>query len=456
MGLVKSNKVLSVTDDDGNITYYTNALSSGGTSDAEKRLRHLKTWVWAYFLLLIFEGALRKWFLPGLSTPLLIVRDPIAIYLLLQSMRYGIFKPGVYIYALWILTSIAFLTTLIFGHGDPTVAIFGARIFLLHFPLMFVISCVFDRKDVITMGKWVLWVSIGMTILVGLQFYSPQSAWINRGIAGDSEGSGFSGAAGFFRVPGTFSFTSGLSLFYGIAAAFIFYFWIERKDKKVPLYLLLLSTFSLLAAIPLSISRTILFEIALSIAFLLVAAIRNPKFLGKLISIFVVAFVLLIGLSFLPFFQTSTSAFTERFSTANEIEGGLEGVFIDRFLGGMVSALTSDQTPPFWGMGLGMGTNAGAKLLTGDTVYLISEGEWGRLIGESGLILGLSFIFLRLYLIIQMFTKSFAAINKNNPLPWLLLSFALLNVAQSQLGQPTTLGFTVLSGGLLLAALKNK
>lgn len=145
MGLVKSNKVLSVTDDDGNITYYTNALSSGGTSDAEKRLRHLKTWVWAYFLLLIFEGALRKWFLPGLSTPLLIVRDPIAIYLLLQSMRYGIFKPGVYIYALWILTSIAFLTTLIFGHGDPTVAIFGARIFLLHFPLMFVISCVFDH-----------------------------------------------------------------------------------------------------------------------------------------------------------------------------------------------------------------------------------------------------------------------------------------------------------------------
>lgn len=454
MSLVKSNQVLSVTNDDGTISYYASDPKFAGSYDDQKRLKHLKIGIWAYFLLLIFEGALRKWVLPGLATPLLIVRDPIAIWLLFYSMRYGIYKPGFYVYALWVLTGIAFITTMIYGHGDPTVAIFGARITVFHFPLIFVIARIFDRDDVISMGKWLLWISIGMTIVVGFQFYSPQSAWINRGIAGDTEGSGFSGAAGFYRVPGLFSFTNGLSLFYGFAASFIFYFWVDNQDKKVPTYLLLLATFSLLAAIPLSISRTILFEVVMSIAFLLVVAIRNPKFLRSLIGIFGIAFALLVGLSFLPFFQTSSSAFTERFSSANESEGGLEGVFIDRFLGGMVGALTSDQTPPFWGMGLGMGTNAGAKLLTGDTSYLISEGEWGRLIGEMGLILGLTFIFLRLYLLFQMITKSFGAVGKKNPLPWLLLSFALVMVAQAQLGQPTSLGFTVLSGGLLLAALK--
>ena len=31
--------------------------------------------VWAYFWLLLFEGALRKWLVPGLSSALLIVRD---------------------------------------------------------------------------------------------------------------------------------------------------------------------------------------------------------------------------------------------------------------------------------------------------------------------------------------------------------------------------------------------
>ena len=35
--------------------------------------------IWVYFLLLLFEGALRKWFLPSLSQGLLIVRDPIVI-----------------------------------------------------------------------------------------------------------------------------------------------------------------------------------------------------------------------------------------------------------------------------------------------------------------------------------------------------------------------------------------
>ena len=36
----------------------------------------IKKLIWAYFLLLLFEGALRKWFLPGLSQGLLIIRDP--------------------------------------------------------------------------------------------------------------------------------------------------------------------------------------------------------------------------------------------------------------------------------------------------------------------------------------------------------------------------------------------
>lgn len=41
-----------------------------------KRLRQL---FWLYFWLLIFEGALRKWLLPGLSNVLLLVRDPVAL-----------------------------------------------------------------------------------------------------------------------------------------------------------------------------------------------------------------------------------------------------------------------------------------------------------------------------------------------------------------------------------------
>ena len=45
-------------------------------SKTEKQLRYL---IWGYILLLILEGALRKWFLPQLSDALLLCRDPIIL-----------------------------------------------------------------------------------------------------------------------------------------------------------------------------------------------------------------------------------------------------------------------------------------------------------------------------------------------------------------------------------------
>lgn len=47
------------------------------------RRKSLRKLLWLYFWLLIFEGALRKWILPGLSSPLLLVRDPVALLALL-------------------------------------------------------------------------------------------------------------------------------------------------------------------------------------------------------------------------------------------------------------------------------------------------------------------------------------------------------------------------------------
>jgi len=37
----------------------------------EKTLRQLRWMIWAYFWLLLVEGALRKWIVPQLSNPLL-------------------------------------------------------------------------------------------------------------------------------------------------------------------------------------------------------------------------------------------------------------------------------------------------------------------------------------------------------------------------------------------------
>jgi hypothetical protein len=414
----------------------------------------LKKGIWVYFFLIIFEGALRKWGLPSLATPLLLVRDPVALWLLIKTMRVGLLPANIYLKAMIAVSMVGIFTTLFLGHGNLAVTLFGARILLLHFPLIFVIGNVFDREDVENMGKVIVFLTFPMAILTALQFYSSQSAWVNRGIGGDMAGAGFSGAMGYFRPSGTFSFTNGNSLFFSLAAGFILYFWLDAK--KINKITLSMATLGLLLAIPLSISRALLFSCVVSVVFAVIGMFRNPKLLGRLALIGIIGFLSVSVLSQTKYFQTSIEVFTDRFNIANEAEGGTSGVIGDRYIGGMLSSITGSDNVPFFGYGMGMGTNVGAMLLSGKTTYLIAEGEWGRLIGESGALLGILIIFIRLALVAKMGFLSFKKLNSGDLLPWMILSFGVLNIPQGQWAQPTSLGFAVLSGGLIIACFRNR
>lgn len=416
----------------------------------------LKKAIWLYFYLLIFEGALRKWVLPSLAEPLLIIRDPLAIWIVFRVIQLNVWKPNLYVNLVWGITALSFILTLLVGHGNLTIAVYGLRINVIHFPLIFIIGQVMDKEDVLKMGKVLLWMTIGMTLLVAVQFFSPQSAFVNRGVGGDMGGSGFGEVSGYYRVPGTFSFTNGLSLFYGLSAAFIFYFWLGMNRDKISKWLLIFASIALLGAIPLSISRTIFFQTILSLLFLMIIASRNSFFIKRLIAGLISGVALVILLLKFNFFQTATSIFSERFTTANEVEGGLEGTLIDRFLGGMYAAVI-DPENSFAGLGLGLGSKVASKLLTGGSAaYLLPEGEWGRVIGEMGIILGILFIFIRLALVLNFFRKSWLSQQSGNFLPWLLLSFGTISLLQGQWSQPTALGFAILAGGLIIASFKGK
>ena len=428
--------------------------NSTSVSSKNPALKSLKNGIWIYFILLLFEGGLRKWFVPGLATPLLIVRDPLAMWLLFKAIQRGVLPFNGYIAILSLASIVAFITTLLFGHQNVYVALFGLRIMLIHFPLMFVIGKVFSRNDIIKLGSIVLYISIPMLILNALQFYSPQSAWVNRGVGGDMAGAGFSGGLDYLRPPGTFSFTTGNVLFWGFAAPFVFYFWLV--PQRINRSLLIGASVALILAIPLSISRTLLFEVALTFLFTLVIMIRKPKYLGRIAIAVAALFLLIVVISKTSIFQTGSEAFTSRFTSANETEGGLQGVFLDRFLGGMIGAVTQSDEIPFFGYGIGMGTNVGSMLLSGKVIFLIAEVEWGRLIGEMGILLGLTVIAIRIAFVFKVTKLAYKKLRYGDFLPWLLLSFGMLVLLQGQWAQPTSLGFSTLIGGLILASVKNK
>ncbi|MGI4886620.1 MAG: hypothetical protein ACRYFR_16825 [Janthinobacterium lividum] len=430
------------------------SLSLAAPRRAADPARRLKQGIWAYFLLLLFEGALRKWVLPGLASPLLIIRDPLALWLILATWRQGLLPANIYLTGMTVVGVVAFFTALLFGHGSVPVAVYGARILLLHFPLIFVIGRVFDRSDVERIGRAMLWIALPMTLLIGLQFYSPQSAWVNRGVGGDTEGAGFSGAMGFFRPPATFSFTNGTTEFYSLLACFVFYFWLN--SGRAHRLALIGASLGMLAAIPFSISRGLLFQIIISLLFALFAAARRPAYLARIVPALVVGLLALIPLSQTEVLKTPLEAFTSRIESANEFEGGVKGTLGDRYLGGMVGALTGSGSArePFFGYGIGMGTNVGSSLLSrsGDRGFLIAEEEWARTIGELGMVLGLTVIFLRLGLMTKIALGAYRQLDQGQFLAWILVSFGLLTLAQGQWAQPTALGFSVLLGGLMVAA----
>jgi hypothetical protein len=167
--------------------------------------KSIKNAIWLYLVLIIFEGAIRKWILPELSNIILIIRDPLALFIILEANRKNLIISNRILISMISIGILSFITTFFSGHADFLVALFGLRIFILHIPLIFIIGNVLNKEDTIKIGKFFLITSIPMCLLIMAQFYSPQSAFINRGIGGDISGGGFSGAMGYLRPPGTFS-----------------------------------------------------------------------------------------------------------------------------------------------------------------------------------------------------------------------------------------------------------
>ena len=241
-------------------------------------------------------------------------------------------------------------------------------------------------------------------------------------------------------------------MFFGLAACFICYFWLD--SGRINRLVLTAATVGLLSAIPFSISRSLLLFVAVAGMFTVIGLLRKPKNLGRVLLLGVGACLVLLALSQVSVLQTPIEAFMSRFTAASDVEGGLRGSLGDRYLGGMLGALADSSQQPFFGYGIGIGTNAGSALLTGGRSFLISEGEWGRLIGEMGPWLGIGIIFIRLALCVKFTVAGYQRLLRDDLLPWILLGNALLLVPQAQWSQPTALGFSTLICGLLIAVLR--
>jgi len=415
--------------------------------------RKIQLLLWAYFWLVILEGALRKWVLPGLSTPLLLIRDPFAVAAVALGLPYLMRRPWIgWVSCFWAIGVVAVFLAITVGHGDLITALAGARILWFHVPLAFLFASVFTRDDAIKFSKAAAIVAIPMAILAAMQYSLPQSHFLNVAPGGE-EGGGFSGALGKFRPPGTFSFTNGLVEFFGLAAACVVGLLVAGP-RPIPKWLWA-SAGSLLVALPVSISRALLYKYVFVFLAFVASGLTSGRALKRVLVAAVIVTAVGAGVSQFAVVKDARRTFLVRWENANEQEGGGEGANAavqSRVGGSTLGALTRSLSGPLLGHGIGIGTNIGAMRLAGRRTFMVGEGAWSAAFGELGALLGAALIGLRLVFLIFVLRLSLVQARRGNVLPLVLCGYAAPVLFMGGTAQPTALGFFVLSAGFTLMA----
>lgn len=410
----------------------------------------IKNCFWIFLFLLLSEGIFRRWLFPSLNNLFLVARDPFVLYAVYVGIKAGLLKDKPAI-AMFALSFLCFISAMIFGHGNLVVAIYGMRI-LLYFPFIYIISRVLTRNDVLKVGRVFVLLIVPMTILCMVQFVSPQSSFVNVGVGGDEGGAGFSGALGYFRPPGIFTFIAALTDYYGVSFAFLLYFLVNRIDAKqmlLPEWVLYISVLFYIISIPVSISRTHLVQTLLIIAFYFVVSFHDSKTLQRVVSSALIVIILVVIVVFtVPDLDLFAKVFSARFDDANSTEGGLFASAFERTFGWALRAWTKS---PLMGFGDGYFTNVGMKILHGSVenysgeiaiVVDSTEMEWGRIICEDGIILGSLILLTRFYISFDLLIRSRKSIyNSKDLLPWLLLPVVIYLQLFGQLKTSYHLGF---------------
>lgn len=427
--------------------------SAQADSDKFKGVRRL---IWLYFWLLMTEGLLRKWILPGLANPLLVVRDPVLLLCYFVALRKGAFPRTAFLPSILMLSAVAALFSAVglamgASRSNYIVLLFGVRACFLHLPLIFLIGRVFTRRDVEEVGRWLLWMAPPMIALVYLQYRAPSGAWVNAGAGLGAEQIGVAiYGSEKIRPPGIFSYNTGLTAYLSLVAAFLAGNYLAG-GKTYKRWLAWAASTALVASVPLAISRSTVGALVVVAFAAVICLFFRPELVsrGLILALVLGVGVLIVGR--FSFSKEGLGILSARFEEGAGIKVGI----IDRTLERFTKPVEILASAPFLGAGIGVGTTVGAKILTGRAQFLLSEDEWDRNVDEMGPLVGLLYILLRIALTGYLTFVAWKSLRRGSTLSFLLLSAGALSILNGNFAQATSLGFAVFTGGLCLAAAKD-
>jgi len=389
---------------------------AGGAIDAPS----IRNWIFVYFFLLIFEGAVRKWLFfsnPAMSSALMIVRDPVVLIIYFLAWRDSAFPAGLSM-KIWgvLLLMFSGLGVLQFVTNSwlpLVVVVYGVRCYCLHIPLIFIMGEVLQGEDCRRICRWILLLAGPMAVLMVVQFGSGPDSFLNRSTQGEDVMQ-ISSALGKIRPPGTFSFINGAWSFFLLVEACLLYSFVRRD--WFPSWLRITALGALVCVLPISGSRGLVLGAALLMVFALLGGLIDGRLLGGGLVALALGFVGFGMLLSADFFKEGLLVFSTRWNDASTSGGSLATRLLEDFL----QAFEHMPDVPLLGYGIGIGSNVAAKFIAGGFGFLLAESEWDRTVLELGPIMAVVWLGARTVFGLSVLGKSWASLRSGRSLPWLL------------------------------------
>jgi hypothetical protein len=364
-------------------------------------------------VLLILEGAIRKWVAPGAQDLVYFAKDVLllGVYagffrdlprlrsrLPRQPVLYGLLAFGALFGALEIFNPA--LPNLLVG-------IFGFKAYFFYVPLIFVLPAAFRDDSELHLFLWrycLLAIPVGALAIA--QFFSPSSSLLNTYARSNEDAYVVTfGSSSFVRVTATFSFITGFTAYLLAAAILILMLLGAGRWKFRGHYLLFTALGMTLLGMLMTGSRGPVLILAVLFPIYWWLAVIREKGSGAVFGRLVIALALVVG--FIAYTsQDAVDAFLGRVNTGGaDVPGRVASPLLSPYL------VMADAGPA--GFGIGATHQTAAALTPGIVPYswlhgLIIEVETGRIMLELGPIGFLLVYLVRLYLAFFAFRQVLA------------------------------------------------
>jgi hypothetical protein len=359
------------------------------------------------FLLLVIEGALRKWVFPQANEMIYFLKDVVVLgayfnFYLFSNSDKSFLKKVNFMNSLSFL-AIGWCLFQVFNpsSGSPIIGFFGLRAYILYLPLIWLLPSLFESQEELykfLRSHLLLLIPVG---LIGIaQFFSPATSFINRYSNEEGPAVATFGVNSATRITGTFSYINNYAVYLIVCFGLLVFMlsikqsWLWQLASLVEIFFVSINSF-------MTGSRgTIFAAILFIVGFFFIKILANPVSIVRMTKQLIIP-ILIVAIAASTWFFPAIKAFSQRTTANKDVSWRIVSSFTEPFdfmqykqLDGYGTGSTHQATPAL---------RKTLNLPKGEVIPVYFEPEMGRIALELGPIGFFLWYGLKLSIIIALF-----------------------------------------------------